>query len=212
MDKFEQRLFQTIVLLKRQFEMIERIKIAIKTQQNDIENSIGNDAQTIEQVYNIYISVFSVIDHLVRYQKIAHVLPRFNQKDNEFIEFNNGMGDLKDIRNQIQHINNEIENQFEGPLLGAICWIKGNAQYITSFHDLGRERSTPGIILNTTTGKYLNEFCFIYNGIYHDLGKALISCVQFNAYVDNRVKIGVNGKEFSSKDHFAAVRFEFKNA
>src|SRR5258706_3791912 len=102
------------------------------------------------------------------------------------------MGDLKEIRNQLQHINNAIENDNPGPLLGAVCWVSNGDQFMTSFHDIGRERSSPGIVMDTQTGRYLHEFCYVYNDVYHDLGGAIAGMRAFNESISATIRMEID--------------------
>lgn len=120
------------------------------------------------------------------------------------------MGELKDIRDQIQHINNDIENDYTGPLLGNIFWVVGTKQFNAVFHDIGRERSAPGAILDTATGKYLHEFCYVYNEKYYDLQKAIDGVKVFNLWINSKIKIQIDGKDYNIRNHFAAFGAEFK--
>jgi len=122
------------------------------------------------------------------------------------------MGTLKQIRNQLQHINNDIENDYTGPLLGAICWVSGLRQFIVSFHDIGRSRTSPGLVLDTRTGRYLHEFCYVYNDAYHDLGRAIEGMRTFNNFISSQVRIELNGKPYEPNEHFAALCIEFRTS
>ncbi len=208
-DKGSEALAQAVVLLERQHMLIEHL---IKTNSfalKDTESAIEANNQSISHVFNVYNYVFLLIDHLVRYQKITAVLPKFNKKRHEFRAFNKNMGTLKDIRNQIQHINNDIENSFSGPLLGTICWAAGNSSYIASFHDIGRKRSSYGLIYDSHQDKYTSEFCYVYNDTYHDLGKAIQAVRTFSEFIRSSVHIEIDGKQFEADKHFVAVRMQF---
>lgn len=210
MDKISARLAQTVVLLGRQYLITEHLIESTKSALAAFEQAIEEQQQGLPHVLAVYNCVFGLVDHLVRYEKIAFSLPMLNQKSAEFRAFRAAMGKLKDIRNQLQHINNEIENDGSGPLLGAVCWISNGDQFLVSFNDLGRERSSPGIVLDTHTGQYFHVFCYVYNDVYHDLGGAIAGMQSFNAFVNATVKVETDGKPYDPKDHFSALKIKFQ--
>lgn len=207
--KIDSFLIQSVVLLNRQSLLIEHL---ISTQERsllELESTLLQQKHTVGHVFNIYNYVLLLIDHLVRFHKIAHSLPRLNKKSTEFRTLDSALESFKDIRNQHQHINNDIENSYTGPLLGSICWISENIQFLVSLPDLGRERSMAGIAVNTETGEFQNQFCYIYNDIYYDLKNAFDSAQRFNEYISSTVKINVDGKSYSSDEHFIATYAKF---
>jgi hypothetical protein len=212
MDKIDARLIQAVVLLSRQYLLTEHLIETRSGVLREFESAIDEKRQGLGHVLDVYNYAFALIDHLVRYEKVAFALPRFNQRSDEYRALDTAMGTLKDIRNQLQHINNQIENDNTGPLLGAICWISGQRQFIASFHDIGRSRTSPGIILDTQTGRYLQEFCYVYNDAYHDLGRAIEGMRTFNAFVNSQVRIELAGKPYDPKDHFVAICIEFRTS
>lgn len=210
MDKICSRLFQTVILLDRQYLITEHLIESTRGVLPAFEQAMEEQQQGLPHVLAVYNYVFGLVDHLVRYEKIAFSLPMLNQKSAEFRTFAVAMGNLKDIRNQLQHINNEIENDNSGPLLGTVCWISNGDQFLVSFNDVGRDRSWQGIVLNTHTGQYLHEFCYVYNDAYHDLGGAISGMRTFNEFVNSKFKVEIDGKSYDSKDHFSAYKIEFQ--
>ena len=206
----DQMLIQTVVLLERQFLLTEHLINSGQTALRALETDVLSNRHDLVPVLNVFNYGFALIDHLVRYQKIAFSLPRFNHKSPEFRALDKAMGDLKDVRNQLQHLNNDILNDFKGPLLGAICWVSGTKSFMTTFHDLGRQRSSPGLIFDTAQGKYAHEFCYVYNERYHNLGHAIDGMETFNAYISGVVKIQVDGLSRTIQDHYAAIALELK--
>jgi hypothetical protein len=192
MNKIDSRLIQTVVLLDRQYLLTEHLIRSKDSILREFENAISEQRETLDHVLDVYNFVFALIDHLVRYHKIATVLPRFNQREAQFRNLRAALDDFKDIRNTFQHINNDIENDNSGPLLGAVCWISEQMQFIASFHDIGRQRSSPGIVLDTTTGKFVHEFCYVYNDKYYDLARAINAVRSFNDFINSRVKVEIN--------------------
>lgn len=210
MDKIDAKLVQAVVLLNRQYLLTNHLVVTRGRVLREFEHAIEEKRQALDHVLDVYNYVFALIDHLVRYEKIAFVLPRLNQKTAEYRALGDAMGDIKDIRDQLQHINNDIENDYTGPLLGAVCWVSGQRQLIASFHDIGRPRSSPGIIFDTRTGTYAQEFCYVYNDKYHDLGRAIEGVRTFNDFVNSQVRVEVDGKQYDPKDHFAALCIELR--
>ncbi|MBI4190315.1 MAG: hypothetical protein HY525_07220 [Betaproteobacteria bacterium] len=194
MERIDAKLAQAVVLLSRQYLLTDHLIETRGYVLREFERAIEEKRQALDHVLDVYNYVFALIDHLVRYEKIAFVLPRLNQKIAEYRALRDAMGELKDIRNQLQHINNDVENDNSGPLLGAVCWVSGQRQFIASFHDIGRRRSSPGIILDTRTGTFAQEFCYFYNDAYHDLGRAIEGVRTFNKFVNSQVHVEVDGK------------------
>lgn len=210
MDHIDAKLAQSVVVLYRQHLLIERL---IETRHGVLqafEQALDEKRQALDHVMDVYNYVFALIDHLVRYQKIAFVLPRLSKKSAEYRALSDAMGGMKDIRNQLQHINNDIENDYTGPLLGAVCWVSGNRQFVASFHDVGRERSSPSIPLDTRTGRHLHDFCYVYNGVYHDLDSAIQGVRAFNKFVRSKVRVEVGGTPYDPKKHYVALGLEFR--
>lgn len=210
MDRIDAKLVQAVVLLNRQYLLTDHLIETRGRVLREFEHAIEEKRQALEHVLDVYNYVFALIDHLVRYEKIAFVLPRLNQRTAEYRALGDAMGDIKDIRNQLQHISNDIENDNTGPLFGAICWVSDQRQFIVSFHDIGRSRSSPGIALDTRTGRYAHEFCYVYNDKYHDLGRAIEGVRTFNEFVNSQVRVEVDGKPYEPKDHFAALCIELR--
>ena len=209
MNRIDALLIQAVVLLDRQYLLIDHLIETRSHALREFERAIEENQEGLNHVLDVYNYIFALIDHLVRYEKIAFTLPRFNYKAAEYRALGNALGDLKDIRDQFQHINNDIENDYTGPLLGMVCWVSGQQQFIASFHDLGRPRSSPGIILDTKTGIFAQQFCYIYNHKYYDLGRAIEGVRTFNKFVNSQVRVEVDGKQYDPKDHFMAFRLEF---
>lgn len=206
----DDRLIQSVILLDRQYCLIEHL---INTQHHvlqDFEHAIAKKEQALHHVLDVYNYAFGLIDHLERYRKIALSIPRLNHKEPECRSFIESMGAIRDVRDQLQHINNDIENDYTGPLLGSVCWTSEQKQFIAAFHDIGRQRSSPGLILDTRTGKYVHEFCFVYNEKYHDLQKAIEGVRAFNKYIKSKIQVQIDGKDYETKDHFSAICAEFK--
>lgn len=210
MDRIDSNLIHAVILLERQFLLIEHVVQNQGGALEHFEHAIAEGQQGLEHVLAVYNYVFALIDHLVRYQKIAHSLPRLSKKDPAYRALDDAMGKLKDIRNQLQHINNDIENEFSGPLLGAVCWASEQKHFFATFHDLGRERSSPGLVFDTSTGSFTQKFCCVYNGEYHDLGHAIEGVRNFNQFVSSTVNISVDGEPYDPKNHYAAMVFELR--
>lgn len=210
MDKIDKTLFQAAVLLNRQYLLTARL---IKTRSSvlqEFEHALTQKQENLNHVLDVYNYVLGLIDYIVRYQKIAMVLPRLSQTTPDYRALNNAMGDLKEIRNQIQHINNDIDNDNAGPLLGAVCWASGQRQYMASFHDIGRKRSSPGLTFDSQTGMHIQEFTYVYNEVHHDLGKAIEGMGTFDKFLNSVVPMEVDGKPYNPNDHFAALAFDFQ--
>lgn len=205
MDPIDSRLIQTFVLLHRQYDLAMRV-IAVQGRiVEEIEESLSAETQRYEQALDLQNYVFALVDHLVRFQKIALSLPRFNYRSPEYTAFVAAMGDLKEIRNQFQHINNDAENSFQGPLLGAICWGRGDRQFVVTMHDIGRERSSSLVAYDRKEGGFPEHLRFIYNDRDHDLVAACNAMTALWDWIAKRVFLKVDGKDFAPIDHTAIL-------
>lgn len=203
MEEIDHLMFQATVLLRRQFLLTERL---IQTQSSVLKNfeeAIEGRKTSITHVLDVHNYVFALIDHLFRYKIIAHKVPRLNQKNPEFRSLDEAI-DLRDARDQIQHINEDIRNNYDGPLLGNVCWISNKKQYIAVLHDVGRTRGAPGIVFDAYTETYMNQFCYVYNNKYYDLDRAAIGMRHFHKYIISEVKIEIDGKPYADDEHYGA--------
>ena len=206
----DQLLIQAVVLLQRQYLLAEHLVGTGSVTLAKFEQAVAEGTQSIENVFGVFNYCWALVDQLERYRKIASVVPRLNQKGLEFRALEKALRPLTTTRNQFQHINNHVRNDNSGPLLGSVCWVNGSAQFIASLPDLGPTRSIPGIYLDTKTGEFGQQFCYIYNNEYHDLGTALEGMRFFQKYVDGSIQVSIDGTAFIQKNHFIAMRAEFK--
>ena len=208
-QSIDERLAQTVVLLNRQYEIIQHLSSKREIEVlSSIEKEMSSGSQTVQSLYPVYEYIFSLIDNLVRYQKILNVTPKISQKEKSIVEYNKVLEPLKQARNQIQHINNDIENSFSGSILGSICWNKGLTQYIVVLGDIGRSRSTPSIALDTHTGSFVAELCYVYNETYHDLHKAVSETQTIHEWLSNTITIVIDGAAYDPNSHFQALKVE----
>jgi hypothetical protein len=204
-----ERLTQTVVLLNRQYEIIQYLFSKREPKIfGDIENEINSGSQTAQSLYPVYEYIFSLIDNLVRYQKVLNVMPTVNQRKDTVAKYNKILNPLKEARNQIQHINNDIDNSFSGPLLGSVCWNKGPTQYIVSLGDIGRARSTPGVWFDTQSRSFVSELCYIYNETYHDLRKATSETTAIHKWLSSSTTITIDNAPYNPNLHFQALKLE----
>jgi hypothetical protein len=117
---------------------------------------------------------------------------------------------LTNVRNQFQHINNHIRNQNSGPLLGSVCWTNGTTQFIASLPDVGPPQSVPGIYMDTKTGAFAAKFCYVYNDDFYDLGAAIDGMRSFQQYIDELIRVKLDGVDFVQRERFMATRVDFK--
>jgi hypothetical protein len=207
MNETDHRLVQTVVLLERQHLITEHLVETIGGPAiQRMEDALAEGKQGLNHVLDIFNYVFSLIDHLVRFQKIAASLPKFSQKSAEFRALHSKMGDLKNVRNQLQHINNDIQNDYTGPLLGAISWANKSTQFMTTFWDVGRERRFSGTTFKAMEDSFGIGLRYIYNEKDHNLDLALEGAREFNAFILRSVKIETDGKPYNVEEHFVALR------
>lgn len=211
MVDIDKRLIHAFVLLGRQYLITEHIVTKRKAKVLSLfEKSIENKNTSIYDVVRVYELAFTIVDNIVRYQKIASILPRFNQKTEEFKTFSSKLSGLKDLRNLLQHINGDIDTEFTSPILGGVTWIKNNKNYIAAFNDLGEPRSLPGIVFDTKEMTYTKEFCYVHNGVYYDLSEAIDGYRTYQKYVESKCTVNLEGKPYNVKDHIIGVATEFK--
>jgi hypothetical protein len=206
----DQLLVQAVVLLQRQHLLAESLVVSGSVILTRFEQALAEASQNIENVIEVFNYCWALVDQLERYRKIASGIPKLNQRGAEFRALEAALLPLKNIRNQFQHINNHIRNTNSGPLLGSVCWINGTEQFIASLPDIGEPRSIPSLYLDTQTGAFAQQFCYIYNDEYYDLGAALGGMRKFQKYIDMACQIEVDGKPFVQRDHFIAMRVVFK--
>jgi hypothetical protein len=205
-----QLLIQAAVLLQRQYLLAEHLVGTGSVVLANFEQAVVEGTQSIENVLGVFNYCWALVDQLERYRKIASVVPRLNQKGAEFRALEKVLRPLTTIRNQFQHINNHVRDSNSGPLLGSVCWINGKAQFIASLPDLGPPCSVPGISLDTKTGAFGQQFCYIHNDNFYDLGTALDGIRSFQKYVDCLIQVSIDGTAFIQKDNFIAMRAEFE--
>lgn len=210
MDPIDSKLGQAVVLLDRQYRMIARLVERMGPVLDELEREIGKPTASLELVLDAYNYALTLIDNLARYQKIAFSIPRLNYKDPPHRTLASALGKIKDARDQLQHLNNDIENENTGPLLGAVSWVSSQTEYCVLLHDVGRKRSSPGIAFDTLTDTYTMRFCFTYGDDCYDLGRALEGVRVFNEYALSRVRIEIDGKPYRAEDHYMALRSSFR--
>lgn len=210
MDKTESLLLQSKILLDRQYLLVSRIQSTQGQSLNALELALDRNEQDIRLVLDVYNYVFALIDHLARYQKIAHSIPKLNKKSPEYRALDESFGEIKDVRNQIQHLNNDIVNENKGPLLGSISWINNSNHYTAAFNDLARQRASYGIIYDTHTGEFKNKFVYNYNEKYHDLERAIYGLHRFQDFMNSAVKIKFGEEEYAADKNFAAFKFTIR--
>lgn len=88
MVDIDKRLVHAFVLLGRQYLVNEHIvKLRKPRVLSLFEKAVNNKKTSINDVIRVYDLAFSIVDNIVRYQKIASILPRFSQKSEEFKTF-----------------------------------------------------------------------------------------------------------------------------
>ena len=214
MPDVDKRLIHAYVLLGRQFLITEYIVRKRKPRVlASFEKAIKLNKCSLQDVLRVYELVFSIVDNIVRYEKIASILPRFSQKSDKFRLFASRLKGMKELRNLLQHINEDIDTEFESPILGGITWVKNDVNYIAAFHDLGEreKRSIPGLVYDNQERKFTKEFCYIHNGKYYDLLMAINGYRDYQKYVEDICHVNVNGEEYRVNKHFVALAVEIRS-
>lgn len=70
MEKIDSRLIQTVILLDRQYALLEHLIGTKNHVLKDFELAVEKGEQTLEHVLDVYNYVFALIDHLERYRKL----------------------------------------------------------------------------------------------------------------------------------------------
>jgi hypothetical protein len=212
MNKTDELLVQSLILLDRQKLMMDSFvdngRLALIEFENYLENTGSIEIDNVISVLNY---AHGLIDHLVRFEKIARSVPRISQKSTEFRKFREAMGSLVDARNQIQHINRNAVNNYTGPLLGSVSWISTGVNYTAGFSDVGRERSVPGLVYDTKEKRFLSEFCYVFGETYHDLGKAIAGAHRYFENIFSQVNLEVDGKPYVSSNYLIALRYKIES-
>jgi hypothetical protein len=204
-DRINARLAQAAVLLDRQYRILERVYESALGTLEHLQGAMDSGSPTLDAVLDVYAQVLSLIDNFARYQKTALSVPCLNQKSPEHRALASAMGTIVDARNQLQHLNNDIENDNYGPLLGGVAWVNNKRNYVVSLNDVGRKRSVPGIAFDTKEHRFVSDFCFTYGNTLFDLAKAMKGVREFNQYVASIVHVEIDGKPYVAEQHFMAV-------
>ncbi len=205
MTAVDDQLIQCVVLLKRQSLLTEHLVKKGQAVMQEFQDAIAGQKQSVEHVLDVLNFAFALIDSLVKYQKIARSVPRLSQKSPEYRSLISSLGELTEIRNQHQHINRYLLNNFTGPLIGTVSWVVDAVNYSASFNDIGRERSVPGMVFDIKENRFVLEFCYIFGDKYHDLQKAITGMRDFHTYIDSTMIVAVDGIVFNGNEHYLAT-------
>lgn len=213
MHDIDKWLIHAFVLLGRQFLVLEYVARRRKSRVlSGFEQAIAKGAQDINDVLKVYELTFSLVDNIVRYEKIASMLPRFSKKSDEFKLFEARLSGMKELRNLLQHIQGDIDTEFESPILGGVTWARGKYNYMAAFNDLGAGRSLPGLVYDRKEDRFTKEFCYVHNGKYYDLALAIAGCQDYQRYVNEKCEVQVDGKDYVVNEHFVALKMGFLSA
>ena len=79
---------------------------------------------------------------------------------------------------------------------------------MAAFNDLGEGKSLPGLVYDTHKDEFTQDFCYVHDGNYYDLSKAIKGYQDYQKYVKNRCLIKVDAKDYDVSDHFVALGME----
>ena len=209
MNKIDDLFVQTIALLDKQYALAVRHIDSGRSSLNIFEETVNLSTTNVSHIADVLNYAHGIIDHAVRFYKIASSIPRLSQKTPEFRKFHDGVFGLVDARNQIQHINRDADNNFTGPLLGSVSWQKSGTNFIAGFSDIGRTRSVPGLVFDTQERKFVMDFAYVFGDKYHDLGRAIESISSYHAFVLSRVEISFGEKKYDIEQTKMALAFKF---
>lgn len=167
-----------------------------KNQENviaELLNAIETQHESkINEILSLFNYVLLFVDLAVRIQKIAYSLPRINHRVIEYREFNESLGNLKELRNRFQHINNEIATDANDHLLGAISFYSNSKLYCVTFQDISRKRNSASLPFEITVDRKLkinHRFGYVIEKEIFDLDKIFESCSKLATFLDSQIKV-----------------------
>jgi hypothetical protein len=113
------------------FQSFSRLKFdLLALTKNDYARRKKNEEElTKEQTYELEISAISnawqIIDSTNRLRELLRLAPNIKKKDTEYQLFLRKSDDIKHLRNNIQHLNSQIEAYIKNniPVWGTLNWI-----------------------------------------------------------------------------------------
>lgn len=212
MEKHELALINRLVLIERIYLFIANANRDGIKRLRALESAMLAGTQDITQVIDLYNYIFLLIDHICRFRRVALRVPKEISKSQEYKKCMTSLSEFTSTRNTFQHIDEKIDNEWSGPLLGAICWVSDGKHFLISFNDVNRIRSSPTLIFDTHEGTFTRNFVYICNDIYYDIGDAINRIELFIKFFQKTVHFSRDERELNIRDDFLAVTFDFQIA
>lgn len=211
MTNVEKRFIRTFILLGRQAALINYLAEERKPRVfSSFEDCFARGLPGLSDVVAVYEFAFALEDNVHRYFTIASSLPKFNQKSREFRQLTKKTNGIEDLRNLLQHLRGDIDTEFESPILGGVTWANGLTNYMACFHEIGDQRSVPGLVFDSVAGAFVQEFCYVHDGKYYDLALAIEGCREYQSHVESVAEVKIDGKPYRVDGHFMALKMEIR--
>jgi hypothetical protein len=202
----DQRLIETYVLFQRHVFLLESHH---KTKKSVLDSFLTalekNKDSRIDEILKLYNYVILFVDLAVRIQKLAHALPRINHRSKEYRQFDDRLGELKDLRNRFQHINNEIDVDGHHHLLGAISFYADSRLYCVAFQDISRTRKSATLPFEITDEQKLkinHEFGYVLENKTFDIDKIYEACCNLAAHLESQINLVEDGGNIDIKTKY----------
>lgn len=210
MSKHQEHIAQVAIALIRQHQLLSNIAEKRDSVLGRFESSIPKRDDGFQAVFDVYNYVFALLDSVVRYHKMAHTLPGISKKNLPYRRLDDAVDHFKDARNQIQHLNNDVINDFSGPLMGAITWPNGVKNYNALLNDVGRVRSTRTLTFDTKTASFAHGLCYVYNEKHYDLDAAVSVIHEFHSNLISKMVIRAGEADFDPLSNIAAFEVSYE--
>lgn len=210
MEKHELALINRLVLIERIYLFIANANRDGIVRLRALESAMLSGTQDVQQIADLYNYIFLIIDHICRFQKVALRLPKEVSKSKEYKECMRALSVFYSTRNNFQHIDEKIDNEWSGPLLGAICWVSDGRHFLISFNDVNRVRSSPTLILDAREGIFTRTFAYVCNDTYYDIGDAIERIETFMNFFQKTIHFSRDEREINIRDDYLAVTLDFK--
>ena len=211
MKDVEKRFIRTFILLGRQAALLNYLSEERKPRVlSSFENCFASGLPGLRDVVAVYEFAFALVDNVHRYFTIASPLPKFNKKSPEFRQLTKKTDGIEDLRNLLQHLRGDIDTEFESPILGGVTWANGLTNYMACFHEIGDQRSVPGLVFDSVAGAFIQQFCYVHDGKYYDLMLAIEGCREYQSYVEAVAEVQIDGTPYRIDGHFTALKMDIR--
>jgi hypothetical protein len=201
---------QVAIALIRQYQLLSNLSQKRGDVLSCFEASMPTQENGFQGVFDIYNYAFALLDAVVRYHKMAHSLPGVSKKEVLYRRLDKAIDHFKGARNQIQHLDNDVVNEFSGPLMGAVTWPNDVTNYSAVLNDVGRERKIGLLAFDTVEGKFVNGFCYVYNDKYYDLDAAVSAINTFHADLMSRMVLKVGETDFDPLSNISVLHVSYR--